>query len=152
MCVFWTRNIFKHNKKIIIEQTLWRTYILYLSSLHLIELREEEEKKAEAKITRERKWSFFFYIFFLNDTSRCFFPLFLSLPPPLCAITWVVCFLILCNHPSIYISICRQNREKKKHKRTKTLLFILLVLIHRVVINNYIYLSRAFVKKIYPLF
>ncbi len=104
-------------------------YIFYLSSLHLIELEKgerEKERKAEARITRERKWAFFFfYIFFWTIPIDFFFLricLFLSSPLllPLCAITWVVCFLILCNHPSIYISIFRQSRERDKEKRKRT--------------------------------
>jgi hypothetical protein len=58
-------------------------YIFYLSSLQLIEFeeRDREEKEAEARITRERKW------FFSERYKQTFFLILLLLLPLLCAIT-----------------------------------------------------------------
>ena len=106
------------------------TYIFCLSSLHLIEFGERKrENNAEARITRKRKWFSSLVFLLLNDTSKhSFFPLriyislslrhrLLFLYVPLLELS---ASLILGNHPSIYISICRQSREQKKSRqRTK---------------------------------
>jgi len=94
------------------------THIYILSVIAPSHRAYRRKKNAEARITRERKWSFFFCIFFWTiQADSVFFSirLFLSLCLLRCMLllelSAFLFFIII--HPSIYISICRQSREKK---------------------------------------